>query len=96
MECLGTLSIHDKELPLLNADLKDGWQAPIVRYLREKVEPTSMEEAKNLKYKALHYVLIDDVLYKQGHSLPFLRCLNREEFDYMLREYVVTILQVTR
>lgn len=50
------------------------------------MEPTFKEEAKNLKYRASHYVLIDDVMYKRGHSLPLLRCLNCEESDYVLRE----------
>lgn len=50
------------------------------------MELTSKREAKKLRYRAFHYVLINDMLYKQGHSLLLLRCLDSEEADYMLRE----------
>lgn len=85
-ENLSALSIHNKELLLLMAELEDWWWALIVRYLWDKVEPTSKEKSKKLRYRAFHYLLIDGVLYKQGQSLPFLRCLDDEEADYVLRE----------
>lgn len=79
-------SIQDKELLPLTMDSKDKWQAPIVRNLHDEVELTSKEEAQKLRYRASHYVLIDNMMYKQGYSLPLLRCLDCEEADYMLKE----------
>lgn len=58
----------------------------IIQYLCEGIEPTSKEETRKLRYRASHYVLIGNVLYKHGHSLLLLRCLNYEESDYVLRE----------
>ena len=34
----------------------------------------------------ISYVLIDEVLYKRGFSLPYLRCLAPDEANYILRE----------
>lgn len=63
-----------------------GGKAPIIQYLQDKEEPTSKAEAWKLMYKVSYYLLIADVLYKQGHSLPLLRCLDSEEVKYVLRE----------
>lgn len=50
------------------------------------MKPTFKEKVMKLKYKASHYLLIDEVLYKRGHSLLLLKCLDIEEVDYVLRE----------
>lgn len=67
--------------------------------MRNKVELTSKGEAQKLRYRASHYVLIGDVLYKQDHSLLLLRCLDQEEANYVLRksmkEYMVITLWVS-
>lgn len=55
-------------------------------------------EAQKLRYKVAYYLLINSVLYKQGNSLPLLKCLVEEEAEYALRkstkEYVRTIMLV--
>lgn len=86
MECLRAPSIQGKELLPLTSDPDDGWQAPIIQYLQDGEEPTSREEARKLRYKASHYVLINNMLYKRDHSLPLLRCLDPKEANYVLRE----------
>lgn len=70
----------------MEIELEDGRRAPIIQYLRDGVKLTFKEEVKKLKHKASHYLLIDGVLYKQGHSIPLLRCLDSEEADYVLKE----------
>lgn len=62
------------------------WQTLLIWYLCNKLEPTSKEEAQNLKYKASHYVLINNVLYKRDHSLLLLKFLDYEEANYVLKE----------
>lgn len=86
VECLNASSIQDKELLPLITNSEDGWQASIVSYLHDGVKLTSKEEARKLRYRTSHYVLIDNTLYRWGHSLPLLRCLNYEEADYVLRD----------
>lgn len=50
------------------------------------MEPTFKEEARKLRYRDSYYLLIDDVLYKQGHLLPLLKCLDDKEANYMLKK----------
>ncbi|XP_075665877.1 uncharacterized protein LOC142635629 [Castanea sativa] len=62
------------------------WMAPITTYLKDCKLPDNKEVARKLKVKASRFVLIKDVLYKKGFSRPYLRCLDHEEADYVMRE----------
>ena len=62
------------------------WTMPITSYLKDGMLPDDKEAAKRLKVQAARFVLIKDVLYKRGFSLPYLRCLIPEEADYVMRE----------
>ncbi|XP_075656371.1 uncharacterized protein LOC142626433 [Castanea sativa] len=62
------------------------WTAPIMAYLKEGKLPDDKENARKLKVTAARFVLIKNVLYKRGFSRPYLRCLGREEADYVMRE----------
>ena len=55
-------------------------------YLRSGILPDEKEAARKLKVQASRFVIIKDVLYKRGLSQPYLRCLNYEEADYVMRE----------
>ncbi|XP_050258885.1 uncharacterized protein LOC126703866 [Quercus robur] len=50
------------------------------------VLPEKKGAARKLKVQASQFVLIKDVLYKRGFSRPYLRCLCKEEADYVMRE----------
>ena len=65
---------------------KSDWTTPVVSYLKNGVLPDNKEAARKLKVQAAQFVLIKDVLYKRGFSLPYLRCLSPEEVDYVMRE----------
>ncbi|XP_075658787.1 uncharacterized protein LOC142628613 [Castanea sativa] len=56
---------------------QDKWMTPIVRYLKKGWLPEDKIEARKIQ--------IDDVLYRRGYSLPYLRCTNSKEEDYVLR-----------
>ena len=62
------------------------WTAVLVSYLKDGVLPDGKEAARKLKVQAARFVLIKDVLYKRGFSSPYLRCLDTEEADYVMRE----------
>ncbi|XP_075670025.1 uncharacterized protein LOC142639773 [Castanea sativa] len=62
------------------------WTTPIMAYLKEGKLPDDKENARKLKVTAARFVLIKNVLYKRGFSRPYLRCLGREEADYVMRE----------
>ena len=59
---------------------------PIIRYLKEGQLPKDRNEAQKVQIKAVHLVLIDDTLYRQGYSLPYLLCVNKEEANYVFQE----------
>ena len=59
---------------------------PIVRYLKERWFSEDKTKARKIQIKVAHFVIIDDVLYKRGYSLPYLRCANSKEADYVLCE----------
>ena len=65
---------------------KSDWTTPVVSYLKNGVLPDNKEAARKLKVQAAQFVLIKDVLYKRGFSLPYLRCLSLKEEDYVMRE----------
>ena len=49
---------------------------PIIRYLKEGWLPEDKAEARKIQTKAARFVIIDDMLYRRGYSLPYLRCTN--------------------
>ena len=58
----------------------------MISYLRTGLLPDGKEAVRKLKFQASRFVLIKDVLYKKGFSRQYLRCLSREEVDYVMRE----------
>ena len=58
----------------------------ITKYLEEGTSPTDLVEARKLKVKFARFVLIQGILYKRGFSLPYLRCLDKPEAKYVMRE----------
>ena len=59
---------------------------PILNYLNSGDLITDHKEARKLRLRALIFVLINEVLYKQGFMLPYLRCLIEDEANYALLE----------
>ena len=59
---------------------------PIVCYLKEGWLLEDKAEARKIQIRAAHFIIIDDVLYRRGYSLPYLRCTSSKEADYMLCE----------
>ena len=59
---------------------------PIVHYLKEEWLTEDKTEARKIQIRAAYFVIIDDVLYRRGYSLPYLRCANLEEADYVLHK----------
>ncbi|XP_022847633.1 uncharacterized protein LOC111370170 [Olea europaea var. sylvestris] len=62
------------------------WMQPIIAYLKEQTLPASRGEARKLRRRAAHFVLLEGTLYKRGFASPLLRCVGGEEATYILRE----------
>ena len=51
---------------------QDEWMTPIVCYLKQGQLPEDRNEAREALIRATRFDIIDDVLYRQGYSLPYL------------------------
>uniref|UniRef100_A0A2N9GP39 Uncharacterized protein n=1 Tax=Fagus sylvatica TaxID=28930 RepID=A0A2N9GP39_FAGSY len=74
----------EEELSPIN--VSNSWMTPIVNYLEDETLPSDPVEARKLKVRSTRFVLIQGVLYKRGFSFPYLRCLDKAESDYVMRE----------
>ena len=74
----------EEEMNLI--DVNNSWMTPITKYLEEGTLPTDVIEARKLKVRFARFVIIQWILYKRGFSLPYLRCLNKVEVEYVMRE----------
>jgi ribonuclease HI len=75
-----------KKATILTLDIMPPWANELVSYLQEGDLPIDKKAAVKLKSKAAQFTLINDTLYKRGFMLPLLKCVSREEGDYILRE----------
>lgn len=66
--------------------LKYDWRSLITQFLKMGNLPFNRVEALKLKLRATQYTLIDDILYKQSFTMPYLRCLSLAETEYVMRE----------
>ena len=84
-ETLEAHSINEPEA-ILCADLELSWMDPIINYLKHGVLPMDDLTAHKMKRLALHYVLVQEKLYKRSHTFSLLKCLPPSEADYAMRE----------
>ncbi|KAM1794304.1 hypothetical protein ACFX11_034792 [Malus domestica] len=69
-----------------NLQLGDSWITPIYRFLAHGTLPNDEVQAKQIRYKATRYLIINDQFYKRGFNLPYLRCLTPVEAETVFRE----------
>ena len=81
-----TSSLIDDGAQMQEITAEESWTIPLIAYLRSGILPDGRDAARKLKVQASRFVLIRDVLYKRGFSRPYLRCLSRNEADYVMRE----------
>uniref|UniRef100_A0A2N9I6U4 RNA-directed DNA polymerase n=1 Tax=Fagus sylvatica TaxID=28930 RepID=A0A2N9I6U4_FAGSY len=77
-------AILEEELSPIN--VSNSWMTPIINYLEDETLPTDPVEARKLKVRCTRFALIQGILYKRSFSLPYLRCLDKAEADYVMRE----------
>ena len=71
IEIRGQPSIEGKQV--LKIKEQDEWMTPIFRYLKEGWLPEDRMEARKIQIRVARFVIINDVLYRRGYSLPYLR-----------------------
>ncbi|CAL2227015.1 unnamed protein product [Prunus armeniaca] len=84
VEILSQLSTTASEVCTVRYE--DTWMSPIYAYLTTGTLPTDKSQARKLRYRSARYTVINDVLYKRGYTTPYLKCLTKEQGDYILRE----------
>ena len=73
--------IEEDDHKVLMVSLQDPWFSNISYYLTygECPDGLTVKQKRNLKNKALKYVIFDDVLYKKAIDGIFLRCVDKEQ-----------------
>ena len=77
-------------------DVNNSWMTPITKYLEEGTLPTDVVEARKLKVRAARFILIQGILYKKSFSLPYIRCFDKPETEYVMREVHEGSAEITR
>ena len=62
------------------------WMDPIWDYLVEGTLPSDPKEASKLRARSARFTVHRGTLYKQGFSMPILKCVGKEDANYILRE----------
>ena len=59
---------------------------PIVSFLWDGHLPQDADEARKIRKRAARFMILNNVLYKRGFSMPYLKCVNDDEAKYILEE----------
>ena len=70
-------------LPVMTAP---SWVDPIWDYLLNGILPSDPKEASKLRARSARFSLLRGTLYKRGFSTPILKCIGKEDANYVLRE----------
>ncbi|KAM2616678.1 hypothetical protein TB1_033163 [Malus domestica] len=69
-----------------NLQQRDSWITPIYRFLSYGTLPNDKVQAKQIRYKATRYLIINNQLYKRGFNLLYLRCLTPANAKIVFQE----------
>ena len=62
------------------------WMDPIWDYLVEGTLPSDPKEASKLRERSARFTIHRGTLYKRGFFAPILKCVGKEDANYILRE----------
>ena len=62
------------------------WMDPIWDYLVDGTLPSNPKEASKLRARSASFTVHRGTLYKRGFSTPILKCVGKEDANYILRE----------
>ena len=58
----------------------------ILSFLQDGHLSQDAEGARKVRKRAARFTILNDILYKKGFSMPYLKCVNEEEAKYILEE----------
>ena len=59
---------------------------PIVLFFQDVHLPQDADEARKIRKRAASFTIPNDVLYKRGFSMPYLKSVEDDEAKYILEE----------
>ncbi|XP_030959083.1 uncharacterized protein LOC115981034 [Quercus lobata] len=65
---------------------ESNWMTPILSYLQDGRLPQDVREARKVRKRTARFTILNDALYKRGFSIPYLKCLDEGEAEYILEE----------
>ena len=73
--------------------IQDGssWMMPILSFLQDGHPLQDPGEARKIRKRAAQFTILNDVLYKRGSSMSYLKCVDVDEAKYILEEIHVGI-----
>ena len=62
------------------------WMDPMWDYLVDGILPSDPKEASKLRTRSTRFTIHQGTLYKRGFSTPILKCVGKEDANYVLKE----------
>ena len=79
-----SVCVDKGEVSLVMSELS--WMDPIWDYLVDGKLPSDPKEASKLRARSVRFTVHRGTLYKRGFSAPILKCVGKEDANYILRE----------
>ena len=79
-----SININNKEIFLVMT--ASSWMDPIWDYLLNGTLPSDPKEASKIRARSARFALLRGTLYKRGFPAPLLKCIGKEDANYVLRE----------
>ena len=79
-----SVNIDNGEISPVMSELS--WMDPIWDYLVERTLPSDLKEASKLRARSVRFTIHLGTVYKRGFSTLILKCVGKEEANYILRE----------
>ena len=65
---------------------ESSWMTLILSFLQDRWLSQDIEEAMKVRKRTARFTILNDTMYKRGFSMPYLKCVNKEEANYILEE----------
>ena len=79
-----SVSVENGEVSPVMFELS--WMDPIWDYLVDGKLPSDLKEASKLRARSARFMVHRGTLYKRGFSAPLIKCVGKEDANYILRE----------
>ena len=86
VELLPEPSININSEESFSVMTEPSWMDPIWDYLLNGTLPSDPNEASKLRARSARFALLRGTLYKRVFSTPILKCIGKENANYVLRE----------